>query len=72
MKYSNRDLYLVAVVMFWLALPTINWKFFVYAYIPLFYFGWFLAHVENYFEHFKAKSPSDSAEYPPLLGMFEK
>ncbi len=117
---------IMAVVMFWVTLLSINWKFFVFAYIPLFYFGWFLAHVENYYEHFKAKSPSDrfgnavsfypawynafmfnegyhqehhispqehwtkrpetqkkyseqmkeagaySADYPPLLGMFEK
>jgi fatty acid desaturase len=50
---------IMAIVMFWVALLTINWKFFVFTYIPLFYFGWFLAHVENYFEHFEAKSPSD-------------
>lgn len=50
---------ILSVVVFWTALLTINWKFFLYAYVPLFYCGWFLAHVENYFEHFKAKSPSD-------------
>lgn len=50
---------IMAVLMFWVVLLTINWKFFVFAYVPLFYFGWFLAHIENYYEHFKAKSPSD-------------
>lgn len=50
---------IVAVVIFWAALVMINWRFFVFAYTPLFYCGWFLAHVENYFEHYKAKAPSD-------------
>lgn len=37
----------------------IDWKFFLMVYLPLFYCGWFLAHVENYFEHYKARAPSD-------------
>ncbi|MFP5385748.1 MAG: fatty acid desaturase [Bacteriovoracia bacterium] len=50
---------LIAVLAFWSLLFFIDWKFFAYAYGPLFYGGWFLAHMENYFEHYKAKSPSD-------------
>jgi fatty acid desaturase len=50
---------ILAVVVFWAALVMINWRFFVFAYTPLFYCGWFLAHVENYFEHYMAKAPSD-------------
>lgn len=50
---------ILAVIVFWTALAAINWRFLVFAYIPLFYCGWFLAHVENYFEHYKAKAPSD-------------
>lgn len=50
---------IVAVFVFWLVLMIIDWKFFLLAYLPLFYVGWFLAHMENYFEHYKASSPSD-------------
>lgn len=50
---------IIAVIIFWALLILINWRFFIFAYAPLFYFGWFLAHVENYFEHFKAKAPAD-------------
>jgi fatty acid desaturase len=50
---------ILSVLTFWLTLLMINWKFFMFAYLPLFYCGWFLAHIENYFEHYKAKSPSD-------------
>lgn len=49
---------LVAVLVFWGIFISIDWKFFVFAYAPLFYVGWFLAHIENYFEHFKAKAPA--------------
>ncbi len=48
-----------ACVLFWVILLGINWRFFAYSYIPLFYFGWFLAHVENYYEHYRARGPSD-------------
>lgn len=50
---------LAAVFIFFGVLIVISWKFFVYAYLPLFYLGWFLAHMENYFEHYKASNPSD-------------
>lgn len=50
---------MIAVVIFWMLLLFINWKFFLIVYAPLFYAGWFMAHMENYFEHFKAKTPSD-------------
>ncbi|MBY0516294.1 MAG: fatty acid desaturase [Bacteriovoracaceae bacterium] len=35
----------------------IDWKWTLYAWLPLFWWGWFLAHMENYFEHFNAKNP---------------
>jgi fatty acid desaturase len=49
---------LVAVMGFWLMLAAISWRFFLLGYLPLFYLGWFLAHMENYFEHFQARSPA--------------
>lgn len=50
---------IVAVLIFCGILVFIDWKFFLMMYLPLFYCGWFLAHVENYFEHYKARAPSD-------------
>jgi fatty acid desaturase len=35
-------------------LLAIDWQWFLLMYVPLFYVGWFLAHTENYFEHFHA------------------
>ncbi len=32
----------------------ISWKWFLIIYLPLFFFGFFLAHLENYFEHYNA------------------
>lgn len=49
----------ISTVLFLAGLVLIDWKFFLLIYVPLFYLGWFLAHLENYFEHYKAKSPSD-------------
>lgn len=50
---------LVAVLIYWVLLLCINARFFLLTYGALFYAGWFLAHVENYFEHFNAKAPAD-------------
>jgi fatty acid desaturase len=50
---------ILSVLFFWGLLSWLSWKFFLTSYLPLFYFGWFLAHLENYFEHYKARSPSD-------------
>lgn len=40
----------------WIA---IDWRWFLIAYVPLFYCGWFLALLENYFEHHHATDPGD-------------
>jgi fatty acid desaturase len=50
---------IISVLAFWILLLFIDWKFFTLVYLPLFYAGWFLAHLENYFEHYQAHSPSD-------------
>ena len=50
---------IIAVILYWSALISINWKFFLIIYLPMFYLGWFLAHIENYFEHYKATAPSN-------------
>ena len=38
---------------------AIDWRWFLIAYVPLFYCGWFLALLENYFEHHRATDPGD-------------
>jgi fatty acid desaturase len=50
---------IISVVIFCGLLLWIDWQFFLCAYAPLFYCGWFLAHIENYFEHYKAAAPAD-------------
>jgi fatty acid desaturase len=59
-KGEARLLYieLLFTLGFWCLLLFVNWRFFVLAYLPLFYAGWFLAHMENYYEHFQARSPA--------------
>jgi fatty acid desaturase len=47
---------IVVTAVLWLA---IDWRWFVIAYVPLFYCGWFLALLENYFEHHRATDPGD-------------
>ena len=39
---------------FWLYL---SWLFVVTAFLAVFYLGWFLAHLENYYEHYHATNP---------------
>jgi fatty acid desaturase len=36
-----------------------DWRFALAAVLPTFYLGWFLAHLENYFEHHLARDPHD-------------
>jgi fatty acid desaturase len=59
------ELAAIAVVgAIWIA---IDWRWFLLAYAPLFYCGWFLALLENYFEHHRATDPdnrlADSVSY---------
>lgn len=35
-------------------LGLLSWRFLVFFYLPVFYAGWFLAHLENYYEHYGA------------------
>ncbi len=50
---------IVSTLVYLGLLLTISWKFFLTIYLPLFFTGWFLAHLENYFEHYKASNPSN-------------
>ena len=33
-------------------LTVLSWRWMVFYYLPIFYAGWFLAHLENYYEHY--------------------
>ena len=55
---------IVVVAAAWLA---IDWQWMLIAYVPTFYFGWFLALLENYYEHHRASNQAsrlaDSVSY---------
>jgi fatty acid desaturase len=59
------ELAVIAIVAaLWIA---IDWRWMLLAYVPTFYFGWFLALLENYFEHHRASNQqsryADSVSY---------
>ncbi len=37
----------------------IDWKWFCFLYLPAYYLGWCLIHLENYYEHYRATNPED-------------
>jgi fatty acid desaturase len=39
----------------WLAMLAVNWRYFVYFYLPSFFFGWVLSYAEGYLEHYGAQ-----------------
>lgn len=69
-KHGQRSQFwmeLAAVVVtagLWIA---IDWRWFLLAFVPTFYAGWFLALLENYYEHHRATNPdsrlADSVSY---------
>jgi len=69
-KHGQRSQFwmeLAAVVVtagLWIA---IDWRWFLLGFVPTFYAGWFLALLENYYEHHRARDPdsrlADSVSY---------
>ena len=60
-KGEKTQLYLelvtvVGILVFW---SMINYSWMLSIYLPLFFVGWFLAHLENYYEHYKATDKDD-------------
>ena len=49
----------VAALIFHATLIYTNWLWYFSCYIALFYIGWFLAHLENYYEHYAATDPTN-------------
>jgi len=53
----------------------LNWRWTLLVLVPVFYLGWFLAHLENYYEHFRASEPGERfgnsvSYYGPLYNIF--
>ena len=67
-------LQVVMTLLCWGLWFVIDWKWTLYAWLPLFWWGWFLAHMENYFEHFHASAPENRfansvSYYGPLYNL---
>ena len=41
----------LALAAFWALMLAVNWRYFVYFYLPSFYLGWVLSYAEGYLEH---------------------
>ena len=69
-KHGQRSQFwmeLTAVVVTAVLWLVIDWRWFLLAFVPTFYAGWFLALLENYYEHHRATDPdsrlADSVSY---------
>lgn len=40
---------------FWILMLAVNWRYFVFFYLPSFYIGWLLSYAEGYLEHYGAQ-----------------
>ena len=40
------------LVAFWALMAWVDWRYFVYFYLPSYYLGWVLSYAEGYLEHF--------------------
>jgi fatty acid desaturase len=41
----------LALAAFWAMMLAVNWRYFVYFYLPSFYLGWVVSYAEGYLEH---------------------
>jgi fatty acid desaturase len=55
-QFAMELMAIVVVAAIWIA---IDWRWMLFAYVPTFYFGWFLALLENYYEHHRASNQQD-------------
>ena len=42
----------LVLAAFWIAMIVVNWRYFVYFYLPSYYLGWVLSYAEGYLEHY--------------------
>jgi fatty acid desaturase len=45
----------VVLGAFWIVMLAVNWRYFVFFYLPSFYCGWLLSYAEGYLEHYGAQ-----------------
>jgi fatty acid desaturase len=45
----------VVLAAFWAAMALVNWRFFVFFYLPSYYLGWAASYAEGYLEHYGCK-----------------
>jgi fatty acid desaturase len=44
-----------AVGVFWVVMVAVNWRYFLFFYLPAYYLGWVLSYAEGYLEHYGCK-----------------
>ncbi len=42
----------IVLAAFWCAMLAVNWRYFVFFYLPSYYLGWVLSYAEGYLEHY--------------------
>jgi fatty acid desaturase len=45
----------VVLAGFWALMAVVNWRYFVFFYLPSYYLGWVLSYAEGYLEHYGAR-----------------
>lgn len=45
----------IALAAFWATMALVNWRYFVFFYLPSYYLGWVLSYAEGYLEHYGAQ-----------------
>jgi fatty acid desaturase len=45
----------IVLAGFWMTMVVVNWRFFVFFYLPSYYLGWVLSYAEGYLEHYRAQ-----------------
>jgi fatty acid desaturase len=42
----------IALAVFWIVMALVNWRYFLFFYLPSYYLGWVLSYAEGYLEHY--------------------
>lgn len=45
----------IVLAAFWMTMLAVNWRYFVFFYLPSFFLGWILSYAEGYLEHYGAQ-----------------
>jgi len=45
----------LVLAAFWAVLALVNWRYFLYFYLPSYYLGWVISYAEGYLEHYGAQ-----------------